>query len=132
MYTLYSFMIGIAFVAAASAQNVFAEAARTAESNSIDRGRYIVKIAGCNDCHTSGYAQTGGQVPEKQWLTGDQIGWRGPWGTTYPGNLRLFMQNLSEDQCGQDSKDRTVPTADALVRSTRYDRARSWRDLQIH
>jgi mono/diheme cytochrome c family protein len=98
MYTLYSFMIGIAFVAAASAQNVFAEAARTAESKSIDRGRYIVKIAGCNDCHTSGYAQTGGQVPEKQWLTGDQIGWRGPWGTTYPGNLRLFMQNLSEDQ----------------------------------
>ena len=98
MYTLHSFLIGIAFLAAVSAQNVFAEAARTAESKSIERGRYLVKIAGCNDCHTSGYAQTGGQVPEKQWLTGDQIGWRGPWGTTYPGNLRLFMQNLSEDQ----------------------------------
>lgn len=52
-----------------------------------------MKIAGCNDCHRPGYIQTGSKVPEKQWLTGDQLGWRGPWGTTYPGNLRLFMQN---------------------------------------
>jgi hypothetical protein len=26
------------------------------------------------------------------------MGWRGPWGTTYASNLRLYMQNLSEDQ----------------------------------
>jgi mono/diheme cytochrome c family protein len=64
---------------------------------SIERGRYLVKIGGCNDCHTAGYAPAGGRVPEAQWLTGDQLGFRGPWGTSYPTNLRLYMQKLSED-----------------------------------
>lgn len=63
-----------------------------------DRGRYLVIIAGCNDCHTAGYADAAGKVPEKDWLAGDRIGWRGPWGTTYAPNLRLYMQQLSEEQ----------------------------------
>jgi mono/diheme cytochrome c family protein len=63
-----------------------------------DRARYVIKIAGCNDCHTSGYAEAAGKVPEKDWLKGDSMGWRGPWGTTYASNLRLYMQNLSEAQ----------------------------------
>lgn len=69
-----------------------------AESRDIARGRYLVKIAGCNDCHTPGYFMGGGKVPEKQWLTGDVLGWRGPWGTTYPINLRLYMQDVTEQQ----------------------------------
>lgn len=60
-------------------------------------GRYIVKIAGCNDCHTAGYLMTGGAVPEESWLVGDAMGWRGPWGTTYPANLRLKVQEFDED-----------------------------------
>jgi len=36
-------------------------------------------------------------VPEPDWLTGESVGWHGPWGTTYAINLRLFMQYLSED-----------------------------------
>lgn len=71
---------------------------KRSDSNLVEQGRYLVRIAGCNDCHTSGYAQNGGKVPEDQWLTGDQLGWRGPWGTTYPINLRLHMQNISEAQ----------------------------------
>jgi mono/diheme cytochrome c family protein len=63
-----------------------------------EHGRYLVKIAGCNDCHTAGYAEAAGKIPEKDWLTGDRIGWRGPWGTTYASNLRLYVQHLSEDQ----------------------------------
>jgi mono/diheme cytochrome c family protein len=63
-----------------------------------ERGRYIIKIAGCNDCHTAGYAEAAGKISEKDWLKGDTVGWRGPWGTTYASNLRLYMQNLSEDQ----------------------------------
>jgi mono/diheme cytochrome c family protein len=61
------------------------------------RGRYLVEIGGCNDCHTPGYAMRGGKVPEKEWLTGDALGWNGPWGTTYPINLRLYMQTLDEN-----------------------------------
>jgi mono/diheme cytochrome c family protein len=64
----------------------------------VDRGRYLIRITGCNDCHTAGYAPTGGKIPEAQWLLGDALGWRGPWGTTYPTNLRLYMQDLTEDQ----------------------------------
>jgi mono/diheme cytochrome c family protein len=64
----------------------------------IKRGRYLVEIAGCNDCHTPGYAPSGGKVPEAQWLLGDALGWNGPWGTTYATNLRLYMQDLTEEQ----------------------------------
>lgn len=63
-----------------------------------DRGRYLVIIAGCNDCHTAGYADAAGKIPEKDWLAGDRMGWRGPWGTTYASNLRLAMQKLTEEQ----------------------------------
>ena len=63
-----------------------------------ERARYVIKIAGCNDCHTTGYAEAAGKIPEKDWLKGDSMGWRGPWGTTYASNLRLSMQNLSEEQ----------------------------------
>ncbi|HEX2389498.1 MAG TPA: cytochrome C [Casimicrobiaceae bacterium] len=69
-----------------------------------DRGRYVVSIAGCNDCHTPGYAMSGGQTPEKDWLVGDTLGWRGPWGTTYPVNLRLYMQKVSEREWVEQAK----------------------------
>lgn len=62
------------------------------------RGRYLVQIAGCNDCHTPGYTASGGKVEEKLWLTGDRVGWRGPWGTTYSSNLRLLVKDMSADQ----------------------------------
>ncbi|HWA70766.1 MAG TPA: ester cyclase [Polyangiaceae bacterium] len=65
---------------------------------SVERGKYLVKASGCNDCHTAGYLLADGNLDEKQWLTGDAMGWRGPWGTTYPSNLRLFMKDLTEDQ----------------------------------
>jgi len=64
----------------------------------VERGRYLARTAGCNDCHTPGYAGSNGNVDEKNWLVGDSVGWQGPWGTTYPVNLRLFMQNLTADQ----------------------------------
>ena len=55
-----------------------------AEHDSIERGRYVVKIGGCNDCHTPGYVQANGAVPEATWLIGDTLGYRGPWGTSTP------------------------------------------------
>ena len=72
--------------------------AQKADDPLLKRGRYVVEIGGCNDCHTAGYAPSGGKVPEAQWLLGDALGWYGPWGTTYATNLRLYMQDLTEEQ----------------------------------
>ena len=60
------------------------------------RGEYIAVTSGCNDCHSPGYAESGGQTPKSQWLLGTGIGWSGPWGTTYPANLRLKVQGMDE------------------------------------
>ena len=70
----------------------------------VQRGRYLIAIAGCNDCHTPNFAPSGGKVPEAQWLTGDPLGWRGSWGTTYATNLRLYMQTLTEEQWVKKAK----------------------------
>ena len=86
------------FAATAFAFMHDAAAATKADPASVARGRYIAKIAGCNDCHTPGYAASGGKVAEKDWLTGDALGWRGDWGTTYAVNLRLYMQGMTEAQ----------------------------------
>ncbi len=70
----------------------------------IDRGRYLVKTSGCNDCHTAGYAPAAGKVPQEDWLKGDSLGWRGPWGTTYAVNLRLYMHQITEAEWMQKSQ----------------------------
>lgn len=64
----------------------------------LERGRHLIRIAGCNDCHTPGYAQSNGKVDEKLWLTGDSLGWAGAWGTTYATNLRLLIAGMTERQ----------------------------------
>lgn len=38
------------------------------------------------------------QKAEKLWLTGDILGWRGPWGTTYAANLRLVAASMTQGQ----------------------------------
>jgi mono/diheme cytochrome c family protein len=68
--------------------------ARVVGKSQVEAGRYLVLIGGCNDCHTPGYDQKGRAVPEEQWLTGVPLGWRGPWGTTYPSNLRLVLSKF--------------------------------------
>lgn len=78
--------------------------AQAAERAQIERGRYLVKVSGCNDCHTAGYAQSAGKVAEKDWLQGDQLGWQGPWGTSYATNLRLHFSQLSEAQWLQQAR----------------------------
>jgi mono/diheme cytochrome c family protein len=64
----------------------------------VARGRYVVAISGCNDCHTPGYAESGGTLPEKQWLQGSAVGFLGPWGVSYPSNLRITLQGMNEAQ----------------------------------
>jgi mono/diheme cytochrome c family protein len=62
------------------------------------RGRELLFQSGCHDCHTPGFAMNGGQAPESAWLIGDQLGWNGPWGTSYPTNLRLRLTTLSREE----------------------------------
>jgi len=73
--------------------------APASDAGLVERGRYLVQIASCHDCHTPGFVESQGQVPQEQWLTGSApMGYHGPWGTTYATNLRLRMQELDEAQ----------------------------------
>jgi len=104
--------IGLGFPPATSAQTVQRPASApiqpkapavkvataTPSAASIERGRYLVATSGCNDCHTAGYAEKGGTIPTADWLLGDTVGFRGPWGVSYPANLRLTVQGMSEEE----------------------------------
>jgi mono/diheme cytochrome c family protein len=89
----FALAAGAMLAAAAAAAD---RAPQDARSKSVERGRYLVATAGCNDCHTAGFIPSAGKVPEKEWLKGDAVGYRGPWGTTYPSNLRLYFAAVSE------------------------------------
>ncbi len=52
-------------------------------------GRYLFLAGGCNDCHTPGWSESDGKLPEAEWALGSEVGYRGPWGTSYAQNLRL-------------------------------------------
>ena len=70
-----------------------------ASKEQVSRGRYLLTVGNCNDCHTAGFAPGEGKVPEKDWLLGDgKLGLVGPWGTTYATNLRLSLSKMTEDQ----------------------------------
>ncbi len=88
-----AYVAAIALLAAGAASAVHA-----AGTGDIERGRYLAKTAGCNDCHTPGYPQSGGKVPESEWLVGNPVGFQGGWGTTYPANLRLVAAQMTEEQ----------------------------------
>jgi mono/diheme cytochrome c family protein len=89
-------VIAVASLAAAAASAADQPSGRM--SDEATRGRYLVRITGCNDCHTAGYAEYAGKIEESLWLTGDRLGWRGPWGTTYAANLRLTVKDMTADQ----------------------------------
>jgi mono/diheme cytochrome c family protein len=112
---------------AASAQATSPQSADAVVGVGVDRGRYLVRIMGCNDCHTRGYAESGGKVPEAQWLTGDSLGYNGPWGTTYATNLRLYFSRLSEQQWVQAGRSLATrpPMPWFSVRAMRDDDLRS-------
>ena len=95
-------------VAAATAALAFPAFAQKSDEALVKRGRYLIQIGGCNDCHTPGYPMKGGKVPESEWLTGDALGWQGAWGTTYATNLRLYFQDLTEEQWVKKAKNLTA------------------------
>lgn len=55
------------------------------QEQKITRGEHLVGVTGCGDCHTPGSLFGGPDMQRK--LSGSELGWTGPWGTTYARNL---------------------------------------------
>ena len=51
----------------------------------LERGKQLSVVGGCIDCHTPGFFY--GATDFSRNLSGSEVGWSGPWGTTYPRNL---------------------------------------------
>src|SRR4051794_12451526 len=78
----------------------------SASLNAQDRGKYMLIVGGCNDCHTAGFAARGGDVPEREWLKGGgNLGFNGPGGTTDASNLRLTLAKMTEAQWTRYAKE---------------------------
>jgi mono/diheme cytochrome c family protein len=107
-------LAGLSFLASAGA--VAADHAAA-----VERGRYLVTVGGCNDCHTPGFMQDGLKVPEKDWLTGNPVGFQGPWGTTYPANLRLVVGSVSESEWMVRARKERLPPMPAYVLQSMHD-----------
>lgn len=75
--------------------NVFAQ--EEWDQKTIDEGKRLLKVMGCNDCHTPQYFEKNGEVPEDQALTGNNVGFKGPWGVSYPTNLRLLVRSFKKE-----------------------------------
>ena len=60
-------------------------AAAASQSAKIELGRKLTTVSACNDCHTPG-TLFGAPDFDRQ-MAGSELGWQGPWGTTYARNL---------------------------------------------
>lgn len=79
------------------------------DAATVARGKYIITISGCNDCHTPGGMQQGPAVPVNEWLTGVPVGYQGPWGTSYATNLRLVIDGMSEAEWLEHARKPRLP-----------------------
>ena len=74
-------------------------AAPMTQAAKIERGEYLTTIMACNDCHTPGTFFGSPDFGRK--LAGSELGWVGPWGTSYARNLtpdpETGLGNWSED-----------------------------------
>ena len=92
-------LITASTIAAAAEPAPAKKPAASTSLNAIDRGKYMLIVGGCNDCHTADFAARSGDVPEREWLKGSgKIGFSGPWGTTYGSNLRFVLATMTEAQ----------------------------------
>ena len=98
--------LAIAASIAGAAEPAAKQPLASASLNARDRGKYMVIVGNCNDCHTASFAARSGDVPEKEWLKGSgNLGFTGPWGTTYAPNLRLVLSKMTEAQWVRHAKE---------------------------
>jgi mono/diheme cytochrome c family protein len=104
--------VRIALVVAASFARAGEPSAAAAASEALARGKYLVTVAGCNDCHTplkmtpqgpgpdmdrmlSGHPETlvmptAPTLPDGPWqnaFSATNTAWAGPWGVSFTANL---------------------------------------------
>lgn len=72
------------------AASVLLPAAAFADAAQIERGRYLVQIGGCNDCHTPGYFL--GAADMTRYLAGSEVAFE------MPGLGAFAGRNLTPDQ----------------------------------
>jgi mono/diheme cytochrome c family protein len=84
LFALASIAIGAASCSKGSAPTP-TTAAATDTVATAEHGAYLATIMGCHDCHTPGALY--GQPDFQRALAGSELGWTGPWGTSYARNL---------------------------------------------
>ena len=67
-------------------------------SSPVAAGEYLMTVASCHDCHTTGWVEKKGMVAKDDQLTGNPVGYYGAWGTVYSKNLRSVVNNHTEDE----------------------------------
>ena len=82
--------LGLVLVIAAGWLAVTAATPAKTSKGDAARGKYLVSIMGCGDCHTPGTFY--GAPDMKRWLSGSELGWNGPWGVVHPANLTSDME----------------------------------------
>jgi len=114
--------IGVAAIALIGSLAVPAHRVTAADSPAVERGRYLVTVGGCNDCHTAGFMEQGLRIPEADRLTGMAVGFQGPWGTTYAANLRVLASSLTEAEwMVRARQDRLPPMPSYILQSMKDD-----------
>jgi mono/diheme cytochrome c family protein len=83
--TALALVIGSGVVAALAISCASQQQAAAPAMSKTERGKYLVSVLGCVDCHTPGTFY--GFPDTTRMLSGSELGWTGPWGTTYPRNL---------------------------------------------
>jgi mono/diheme cytochrome c family protein len=80
----------ICFALVATALVAFSLARADADSAQVERGKYLVTLGGCNDCHTPGYFF--GKPDETRYLGGSDVGFEIP-------GLGVFVgRNITPDK----------------------------------
>lgn len=88
MWTRWTAAAGVAALAAGlvlSCTTAQKPAEAPAAMDPIARGKYLTTTSGCVDCHTPGTLYGAPDMTRN--LAGSELGWTGPWGTSYPRNL---------------------------------------------
>jgi len=77
--------VAAAFVTVSCSPPAQQATASPGAADTLARGKYLVTLMGCQDCHTPGTFY--GAMDRSRDLSGSEVGWQGGWGVSYPRNL---------------------------------------------